>query len=169
MPSNFFFFTKYLFRALHMASFGVIFGHMILDQLFGKRILADRKGFTIFFVSSCVVLMASGLINMLILIKENKFVRNQNYEIWKKLLIFKFFLSFSLTPLLEKLIPIKVDESDSSNSTNIFFKIRLGLVLLMFLMSPFLRFFREYYLKKQTTETVTSYIQLSENTKTNTE
>jgi len=35
-------------------------------------------------------------------------------------------------------------------------------------MSPFLRFFREYYLEKQTTtERVSSYVQLGENTKTN--
>ena len=122
----------------------------------GNRIVkkVDRKMFTIFHVSTCIVLLVSGLINMILLAKENKYIKNLSYNIWKKLLIAKFILTLALTPILEKIIPsslinnnFPVDANASSNNANAYFKIRLSIVLGLFLISPFLRFFREYNLK----------------------
>jgi hypothetical protein len=147
-----FYVTKYLFRVLHIGSFGLIFGNMLMDHLFGKRVLeTNQKEYTILHVSTCIVLMVSGLVNMILLIKENKYVKNMSYELWKKLVIAKFFLSFALTPILEKVVPSTMLVGQSASTADVskaYFKIRLYLVLGMFFLSPFLRFFREYNLVK---------------------
>jgi hypothetical protein len=145
--SNIFYIAKYLFRTLHMASFAFIFGNIFIDNLFGKRLIAagDERTYKLYHISSSVVLIVSGLINMIILIKENKYVKDFSFQIWKKLLVTKFVLSLLLTPLLEKILPI---QKFTNNSTDVYFKIRLYLILGMFLISPFLRFYREYKLKK---------------------
>ena len=148
-----FYVTKYLFRVLHIGSFGLIFGNMLMDHLFGKRVLeTNQKGYTLLHVTTCIVLMVSGLVNMILLIKEVRYVKNTSYEIWKKLIIAKFFLSLALTPLLEKVVPSSILIKQSASTTEIsqaYFKLRLSLVLGMFFLSPFLRFFREYNLIKQ--------------------
>ena len=100
--------------------------------------------------------MASGLVNMILLIKENMYLKDKCYQIWKRLLILKFIMTLSLTPLLEKIFPIKLFVDISADSTknnsdisNFYFNFRFYVVLVIFLLSPFLRYFREYKLKPQ--------------------
>ena len=77
MPSSLLFLTKYIFRTLHMASFAILFGNYALDYLFGQRHIEkiNKRGFSILFHSSSAILLISGLINMIILVKENKYVK----------------------------------------------------------------------------------------------
>lgn len=149
MPSSSLFLTKYIFRALHMGAFAIFFGNYLLDYLFGKREVTSEfsKKYSIIFHSSTVILLVSGLINMIILVKENKFVKNTAYKIWKNILIGKFCLTLALTPLLEKIIPVK----DVANPHLVHMRIRIFLMIVMFLISPFARFYRESYLIKGVT------------------
>lgn len=126
--------VKYLFRTLHMGTYALIFGNMAFDYMFGKRTLQDKRQYTFIHIISCVVLMLSGLINMIILVKDNQYVKNLSYQTWKYVLMLKFFLTLSLTPLLEKLYTGTSEE---------LFKIRFSLTVLLLLLSPLLRYFRE--------------------------
>jgi uncharacterized membrane protein len=125
-----------------MASFAIFFGNYLIDLSFGKRNITNsvNKKIDIIFHTSSAVLMISGLVNMIILVKENKYLKNSAYKLWKNLIIGKFFLSIMLTPLLEKVVRI--------DTPGVHWKIRLSIVMSLFLMSPFLRYFREYYLTK---------------------
>lgn len=146
MKSVIFYIAKYLFRLLHVTTFGLIFGNLFYDYMFGKRIdtLKDTKSqYVSMHVISSIVLMASGLINMIILIKENKYIKNTSYQVWKKLLIWKFMLSLVITPLLDRFIKDPV----------LAFKIRVFTVCGLLVLSPFLRYFREYCLTAQKSET----------------
>ncbi len=146
MKSVIFYGTKYLFRLLHVTTFGLIFGNLFYDYMFGKRIegLGDnRSQYVMWHVISSVLLMVSGLINMIILIKENKYIKNNYYNIWKKILIWKFFLTFAITPILDRFV----------KDTLLAFKIRVFIVCGLLAISPFLRFFREYCLTPQKGET----------------
>jgi hypothetical protein len=83
---------------------------------------------------------------MIILVKENNYIKNTYYQVWKKLLIWKFFLSLALTPILNRFI-----KDDA-----LCFKIRVYIVCGLLAISPFLRFFREYCLTPQKKTVVTS-------------
>jgi hypothetical protein len=148
---------KYIFRTIHMASYAMIFGNIALDFFFGQRSKSlessEKSKFLLLHIAFSILLVLSGLINMIILIKENKYSKNMAHAIWKYLLITKFFLSLVLTPLLEKFLPLNYFSSKNINAltfeekSQIFFKIRLGVTLGLFLISPFLRFLREYGMK----------------------
>jgi hypothetical protein len=131
---------KYLFRTLHMGSFGLIFGNLLYDFLFGQRLYNVGSDlltpFLFLNIIAGITLMLSGLVNMIILTVENKYNKTIQYEFWKKLLIFKFLVSLSVTPLLEKIISDK----------EICFKIRTAVFVGLFVISPFLRYFREAFL-----------------------
>ncbi len=142
MKGIIFYFSKYIFRLLHITTYGLIFGNIFYDFVFGKRIdnIGDnRSKYVIIHVASSVILMISGFVNMVILVKENNYKKNTFYQIWKKLLIWKFLISFTLTPMLDKFIK---DQS-------LCFKIRVYVVCILLIISPFLRFFREYCLTSQ--------------------
>ena len=127
---------KYIFRSLHISTFGLLFGNMLTDYFFNQKMISpmDEKSYKLLMMFSGIILMGSGLINMILLIVENKYLKNPAYKIWKNLLIIKFFIALTLTPLIEKL-PFIEKENIS--------KIRVYVVLGSFLLSPFLRFFRE--------------------------
>ena len=59
------FLTKYLCRTLHMGSFAVVFGNLVLDNYFGERNLLikneSKKKYTLFYVISCITLIISGI------------------------------------------------------------------------------------------------------------
>jgi hypothetical protein len=155
--SSFFLFIKYIFRVFHIGSFALIFGNLFVDYLFEQRSktisATDRSNYVLLHISSSVLLMISGLVNMIILIYENKYAKNTSYTIWKYLLIFKFFMSLVLTPLLEKILPLNYFTEKNVNTltiedkSRIYFKVRVGVTLALFLISPLLRFLREYGMK----------------------
>jgi hypothetical protein len=140
----FLFALKYLFRTLHIGSFGLIFGNIIYDYLWGRRlenIPTDlKKPFSVLHIISSIILIISGLVNMIILVVENKYAKTSQYDFWKKLLIFKFLATLSITPLLD----LAVSDKDTC------FKIRTGVVFGLFIISPFIRYFREGFLVKST-------------------
>jgi putative copper export protein len=145
------FITKYVFRTLHMGSFAILAGNFFMDYLFGMRSQnisnEQRKLFKWINIIMGIVLILSGLISMIILIVDNKFMKTFSYEVWKKLLILKFFLTLSLTPLLERFIPL-IYQTKSETESELVFKIRFFIILLLFFLSPFLRYYRESYLIK---------------------
>jgi hypothetical protein len=57
----------------------------------------------------------------------------------------KFFITIFLTPMLEALISLGVDEQEKIDSIAI--PIRFSFMLILTLASPFLRFYGEYYMK----------------------
>jgi len=128
---------KYIFRSLHISTFGLLFGNMCIDYLYGSRLVEfkDEKAYKTTMMVSGIILIVAGLINMIILIVDNKYTKNREYKIWKNLLIFKFFASLSLTPLIDKIFPFLTKEQILQ--TRIYFLIPL------FLLSPFLRYYRE--------------------------
>ena len=140
MVGTLWFSVKYVFRSLHMLTFAFIFGNACYDFYFGRRFSTLTGSALTFNITSSLVLIISGFINMLLLIFENRYEKTSSYQLWKNLLITKFFLSFLLTPLLEKSLKVVgMNESKASD-------IRLFLMGVLFLISPFLRFYREYNL-----------------------
>jgi len=147
---------KYFFRTLHMASFAILFGNFTLDAYFGERTVRkiQKKEFSIISHSAAAILLISGFINMIILIKENKYLKNFAYTLWKYILIIKFVFTIAITPLLEKILPLNMVATNLEINTNIkplmYFKIRLTMILIIFLLSPFTRYLREGYMIKNT-------------------
>lgn len=140
------FFTKYVFRALHLASFAFILGNLVVDYLFGRRTasmeLDLKQAYTKLHIVSSIILIFSGLINMILLVLESKFKKDIHYKVWKQILILKFFASIAMTPVLDKILPASIDKEITGQ------QIRLVLVTGSFLISPFLRYYREKFLTK---------------------
>jgi hypothetical protein len=139
---------KYIFRSIHMASFALIFGNMTMDYYFGNRVIQkiNKKEYLIFHICSSIMLIISGLINMIILVKENKYIKNLSYKIWKNLLIGKFILSIFLTPVLDAIMTKILVGMNAGDKTMTLFRTRFALVVVLFVLSPFIRYFREYFL-----------------------
>lgn len=139
---------------MHIASFAIIFGNLAMDFIFGQRSKSitgeDKSKYAMLHISTSLMLVISGLINMIILVFENKYKKNIAYAIWKYLLITKFFMSFVLTPLLEKILPLSyftdmnVGSLTMEDKSGIYFKVRVGVTLALFLISPLTRYIREY-------------------------
>jgi len=150
-----FFIIKYIFRLIHIVSFAFIFGNVSYDLFISRRVpinsqtstsLQVEKQNKIYFgltVAFYVLIILSGLINMIILVIEKKFVKDRNYNLWKYLLVIKTFVTIFLTPILDYFIELTTDEE---SAFTIALKIRFSFLLILTLISPFLRFLREYYL-----------------------
>jgi hypothetical protein len=142
-----FFGVKYIFRLFHIFAFAMVFGNVSYDLFIKKRVSGVDKfsgvnqGLNIFFY---VLIMVSGLVNMILLVVEKKFIKDFHYEVWKKSLIVKFILTLFVTPMLEALISISEKDQDKIDSVAL--PIKFSLMLIFTLASPFLRFYREYYL-----------------------
>jgi putative copper export protein len=134
-----YFITKYIGRVIHILSFSLIFGNLAFDLFYQKRL--NTNGLIIVL---WVLVILSGLANMLLLIFEKKFERNIYYEVWKKTLIVKFFISIFMTPALEALISI--GENDKDKVDSIALPIRFTILLVFILGSSFIRYYREYYM-----------------------
>jgi hypothetical protein len=149
-----FFGVKYIFRLIHMVSFAFVFGNVSYDLFMAKRTAnlekedSLRKTYVGLTITFSVLLIISGLINMILLLIEKKFAKDSNYNFWKKSLIAKFLITILLTPILERLISIGVTEENQIES--IALPVRFAIMLILTLFSPFLRFFREYYMKTET-------------------
>ena len=102
------------------------------------------KGLNIAFY---VLIIISGLVNMILLIVEKKYIKDFSYELWKKSLIVKFIITILITPALEGLIALGVKEEDKVNSIAI--PIRFTVMLIIFFGSSFLRYHREYFMKTE--------------------
>ena len=150
------FLLKFIFRFIHVFSYAIVFGNVCYDIFIKERITGtdNKKGIYLSLnILFYILIIISGLVNMILLIIEKKFTKDFYYEVWKKSLIVKFFLSLFVTPLLEALISIGIKENDEVNRIAI--PIKFSLMLIFTLWSNFLRYFREYYM----TSTVEGYIQ----------
>jgi hypothetical protein len=142
------FFTKYIFRTLHVGSVAIFTGNYFFDYFFGKRLIEDTLTKSYLKTSTIlgVILVVSGLVSMIIQIIENKFIKNFAYEFWKKILIAKFFIAcVALTPLINKIISPTLIPDEVARKSQIF-NLQCYVIFGLFLISPFLRFFREYYM-----------------------
>jgi len=139
------FLIKYIFRLIHITSYGV-FSALLINQF-----LSDSNKFQLnqtFNILLGIAFLLSGLINMIILINENKFLKDKNFKIWKYILYLKFISFIFLTPVFDKFIlPLLYNNSENT------FKLKIKYKLVFFgiglLLSPFARFYREKYLKKE--------------------
>jgi hypothetical protein len=138
--------TKYVFRTLHLASFAFLVGNIVVDYLFGKRTasmeLTAKQAYTKLHIAASIVVIVSGLINMALLLVESKFKKDSHYKVWKLILWIKFFATLTLTPVLERVLPSTTDKELYCQ------QIRLVLITGTFLVSPFLRYYREKFLTK---------------------
>jgi len=138
---------KYIFRFIHIFSFAMLFGNISYDLFVKRRTTSTetyRNTHLALDILFYVLIIVSGLVNMVLLIIEKKFNRDFYYEVWKKSLIVKFILTIFLTPLLEALISI--GEKDKEKIDSIALPIKFSFMLVFTLYSCFLRFFREYYM-----------------------
>ena len=138
---------KLIFRFLHMFSYAIVFGNVSYDLFVKRRVNSSdsHKGLNLTLnIVFYVFLIISGLTNMLLLIWEKKFNKDFNYEIWKKSLITKFFITLLLTPLLESVISLGIKDEDKVN--DIANPLKFTVMLLFTLGSSYLRYFREYYM-----------------------
>ena len=150
-----YFIKKYIFRLILMVSFAFIFGNVSYDIFISRRLPLDlnekdlnnihlNKIYLGLTVTFAILLIISGLINMILLVIEKKFVKDSNYSLWKIILVVKTCITIFLTPILDWFIGLF---STIENTDMISLKIKFTFMLILTFISPFLRFFREYYLK----------------------
>lgn len=141
---------KYFFRITHIFSFAMVFGNVSYDLFIKPRLAINdpEKGkLNALMITFYVLIIISGLVNMILLIVEKKFTKDKNYEIWKKSLIVKFIITIFITPALEGLISLGVKDEDKVNS--IATPIKFSVMLIFVLGSSFLRYFRETFMKTE--------------------
>ena len=130
-----------------MFSFAMLFGNVSYDLFIANRTNASdpkkgtESGLNHLFYTMIII---SGLTNMLLLIYEKKYIKDFQYELWKKSLIIKTIVTILISPLLEVIISLSVKEEDQISS--VAGPIRFSVMLLMTMGSPFLRFYREYFM-----------------------
>ena len=115
-----------------MLTFAFLFGDISYNYFFGNR--ADKaKGYVILSALSGILLIISGIVNMILLYKEKNYDRESSeYKVWKYILYSKLVLVILLTPLFDKHLSLEF---------------KFYIALSMFLVSPFSRFYREYFIK----------------------
>ena len=136
-----------------MFSFAILFGFvsfiLFLKNNYDEDLLSKQKTLNILFY---VIVMISGLVNMILLVKEKKYEKDSQYKVWKVSFIIKLFLTLLITPILESLISIGVKTQGEIDTYAV--PIKFTIMLIFILGCPFLRFYREYYL----TSGIDSYI-----------
>lgn len=143
------FVLKYMFRTLHIISFAFMFGNVAYDQFLSSRPNIGNKYQTLSITFS-VVIIISGLVNRFLLIKENKYKKDFHYKMWNYLLLFKLAASLFTTPLLDYFISLGNGTSEEKEGLTV--KIKFTLLLVVTLMSPFSRFYREYCMQRDPEE-----------------
>lgn len=134
-----YFVIKFIFRFLHLLSVIFIFGDASYTLFFGKRDELSIKNYKSLTIISSFTLILAGLGNMITMIYEKDYIKDNSYKKWKLSLYFKFILSLLLSPILNRLVDNK----------NIDFY-RFLLMLIAFIISVFIRYYREYYMKVET-------------------
>lgn len=132
------FIVKYIFRLIHISSYGIFCALLFNEYIFTTPNIQISK---IFYISLGLALSISGIINLIILIKENNFVKDKKYNFWKLLLYLKFIGFLFLTPLFDKLLYSDENPKIKTFSRGLFF-------LFALVLSPLARFYREKYLIK---------------------
>lgn len=137
-----FFIFKYIFRTFHIISIVFVFGHLSYTVFFGPR--EQSSSLQAVNITFSIILILSGLFNMITMILEKAYKKDSlPYKLWKYSLMVKVFLSLFLTPLMNAIVKSAVDDPKNETSD----KARFSLALVMFLYSPFLRYYREYFMK----------------------
>lgn len=133
------FILKYVFRLIHVGLYGVLFATSILEL--SNVEFKPPKGFV--FVP--IIFGIAGVINMIILYKDNNYAKNSEYNKWKYMVYFKILLLGLMTPLLDKFLSaFSYDKAQIATA-------RFGIFLLALIISPYTRFYREKYCIKETT------------------
>lgn len=148
------FLLKYIFRLLHIGSYGVFSAILLNDILIQdseskiSKLMTKRE-----FILLALTLMISGFVNMIILIKENKFKKSKSLTFWKYLLYIKFCLFLLLTPFFERIIlPLIIKDSENTDYTHVKANFKFMFFTIALIISSFTRFYRETYLIKEKIE-----------------
>lgn len=150
---------KYLSRLIHISIYGFYSSLMINELWLIIFKNFDKNNSLVNFIPKKynillgILITISGILNIIILCKENKYLKNKEFKFWKLMLYFKFFCFLMLTPLLDKLILPK-HNNDTSNmlNNNISIYTRFLFFVMIILISPYIRFYREKYLVKHKIE-----------------
>ena len=148
------FLLKYIFRLLHIGSYGVFSAILINDILIQdsesriSKLMTKKE-----FILLALTLLISGFVNMIILIKENKYKKSKSLTFWKYLLYIKFCLFLLLTPFFDKIIlPLIIKDAETSDLTRVKANFKFMFFTIGLLISSFTRFYREKYLIKEKIE-----------------
>lgn len=137
-----FFIIKFIWRFFHLLSVIFLFGDCSYNLFFGKRKEEDSSRIILSIVTS-VILVIAGLGNMITMLFEKNYDKNNiHFKIWKYVLYFKFGVAMFLTPILDRIIKAAI--VDVTNQIDI---ARFILMFLAYILSVFIRYFREYYAK----------------------
>lgn len=131
-----YFVIKFIFRFFHLLSIIFIFGDTSYTLFFGKRDESLIKNYRSLTIISSFTLILGGLGNMITMIYEKDYIKDNSYKTWKFSLYLKFILSLLLSPILNSLVDNK----------NIDFY-RFLIMFMAFIISVFIRYYREYYMK----------------------
>jgi len=142
-----------------MLSFAYLFGNMSYDYFFGNRSVDTNVAPLLLKTNMFmgIILVVSGLINMIILLKEKPYIRNFEYYVWRRSFEAMFLAAiFCLTPLFDFVLHrLGVEDKNVIN------KYKLIIVCFMFAVSPGLRFYRENYLQVKKGDLLTEEVKLN--------
>ncbi len=147
------FILKYSFRLIHILSYGIFMGLLINDAFINNHSKGNKfnrhfipQGYHVLLG---IFFLISGFVNMIILLKENKYKRDFHLTLWKYLLYTKTCLFILLTPLFDNVIfPMVYSSQDNEYSSHLKAKMKLVIFLVGLLVSPFTRYYRETFLTK---------------------
>ncbi len=126
--------TKYIFRFFHIAPVCALSGKVIYDYLFPVDV-ESSKGSNIFSAVCGVLLIIAGFVNTFLLKPKENLKEKRLF--WIGLSHLKLVISLIvLTPLFSKITGV-------SNQTNK--AVKFYVVVAFLIISPVLRFYREYY------------------------
>ncbi len=131
------FIIKYIIKTIHILSFGLMVGNVSYDIYFGKK-LDKHPEFKVFAIVFNLLLIFSGLFTYLIIVYENKYQNSTQYNIYRGITLIKLIITTLITIMVQYY---------SSLATLIF-----ALYTISFLISPFLRFYREHLVPTEKNE-----------------
>lgn len=126
--------AKWIFRVGHVYPVAAITGKVFFDYLFRDTYEPSRAEVSLE-IALDVILIISGLVNMIMFKSKENFPSGA--KLWRYILIGKFFITiFLLTPFLTSVSSI------SRKSLN---AIQFYVMLIFFIVSAFMRFYRELH------------------------
>mmetsp|Transcript_29789 Transcript_29789/g.34413 ORF Transcript_29789/g.34413 Transcript_29789/m.34413 type:complete len:150 (+) Transcript_29789:36-485(+) len=129
------FILKYVFRVLHIGPVALYAGKVCYDYLFGDPTAAYSKSEKTFYGIAGVLILVSGLVNTFVILQTKKNLPKENHKVWSMISHTKLLLTMIFfTPLCGMIL-------SQENKVSVQF----WLVASFVLISPFMRYYREYY------------------------
>eukprot|EP01017_Pseudomicrothorax_dubius_P024033 TRINITY_DN2557_c0_g1_i2.p1 TRINITY_DN2557_c0_g1~~TRINITY_DN2557_c0_g1_i2.p1 ORF type:complete len:180 (+),score=41.33 TRINITY_DN2557_c0_g1_i2:61-540(+) len=128
---------KYLGRLFHIAPVMFVSGKIICDYLLSPTYGSYSTGLSVFFALNGILLIISGFANIYILKAKEK-LRNR-FGVWVGLTHLKLLISLIFFTPIAKFVGSKLEAESTVLA------IQFYIIVVFFIISPFLRFYRERY------------------------